>query len=367
MGSEFMQTANKSSGELRVTMSSDTLDLTPAEYASLLTDLAKDDPYGTDSYGSGGIVAALEARMAETLGKPAAVIMPTGTMSNLLAVQFLAGKSRKAIVQMESHLYNDCGDCAQSLAGINLVPLGNSATFDVAAISRVIERINDGKVTAPIGVISIESPVRRLDGEMFDFDEMQAVCSFARERKIRLHLDGARLFVGSVYSGRELTEFTSLFDTVYVSLYKNFNTLSGAMLAGPVELIDQLRHWRRRNGGGLAQWWPVAAVAMHYHDGLAERLKSAADGAEQFYDRLKTEDSFVVRKVANGSSVRYLSCPDKDLAFLGEFREKLKQRGIDLPKPDSKQLHFALKTNESWLRSDPQTLADEFVATVNGI
>jgi threonine aldolase len=366
MGSEFMQTANKSSGESRVTMSSDTLDLTPAEYASLLTDLAKDDPYGTDSYGSGGIVAALEARMAETLGKPAAVIMPTGTMSNLLAVQFLAGKSRKAIVQMESHLYNDCGDCAQSLAGINLVPLGNSATFDVAAISRVIERINDGKVAAPIGVISIESPVRRLDGEMFDFNTMQAVCKFARERNIRLHLDGARLFVGSVYSGHEPGDFTSMFDTVYVSLYKNYNTLSGAILAGPVEIIDQLRHWRRRNGGGLAQWWPVAAVALHYHDGLTERLRSAADDAEQFYDRLQANDNFSVQEVANGSSVRYLSCPGKELAFLHEFRSKLKQHNVDLPKPDSKRLHFALKTNESWLRSDPQKLADEFEAAVSG-
>ena len=346
-------------------MSSDTLDLSPGEYANLLTKLAQDDTYGTDSYGSGGVVDALEARMAKTLGKPAAVIMPTGTMSNLLAVQFLAGKARKAIVQTESHLYNDCGDCAQSLAGINLIPLGADATFDVNAISGVIERIDDGKVAAPIGVISIESPVRRLDGEMFDFDTMQAVCQFARERNIRLHLDGARLFVASVYSGRKLTDFTSMFDTVYVSLYKNFNTLSGAILAGPTEIIDQLRHWRRRNGGGLAQWWPVASVALHYHDRLSDRLKSAADDAEEFYDRLKNNDNFNVQEVPNGSSVRYVSCPDKDFAFLNELRTKLKQHRIDLPKPDSKRLHFALKTNESWLRSDARTLADAFVNAVS--
>lgn len=360
-----MQSANQSSGKLRVSMSSDTLDLSPGEYADLLAELAKDDRYGTDSYGSGGIVDALEARMAATLGKPAAVIMPTGTMSNLLAVQALAGKARKAIVQTESHLYNDCGDCAQTLAGLNLVPLGTAATFGVDVVQRVIERIDDGKVAAPIGVISIESPVRRLDGEMFDFDEMQAVCNFARERNIRLHLDGARLFVGSVYSGRKLTEFTALFDTVYVSLYKNFNTLSGAMLAGPVELIDQLRHWRRRNGGGLAQWWPVAAVALHYHDGLSDRLKSAAEDAEQFYGQLAENDDFEVLEVTNGSSVRYLSCPGKDLAFLNELRTKLKQHSIDLPLPDGTQLHFALKTNESWLRSNPQALAATFLQAVS--
>jgi threonine aldolase len=152
-----------------------------------------------------------------------------------------------------------------------------------------------------------------------------------------------------------------MFDTVYVSLYKNFNTLSGAILAGPTELIDQLRHWRRRNGGGLAQWWPVAAVALHYHDGLSNRLESAADGAEQFYGQIAANDNFKVTEVANGSSVRYLSCPGKDLVFLGELRTRLRRHSIDLPKPDNDKLHFALKTNESWLRSDPQTLADAFV------
>jgi threonine aldolase len=156
-----------------------------------------------------------------------------------------------------------------------------------------------------------------------------------------------------------------MFDTVYVSLYKNFNTLSGAILAGPVEIIDQLRHWRRRNGGGLAQWWPVAAVALHYYDGLAERLGSAADDAEEFYVRLKNSDKFSVQEVPNGSSVRYLSCPDGDLTFLNNLRARLIQQGIDLPQPDDNRLHFALKTNESWLRSDPQTLASKFLDAAN--
>jgi threonine aldolase len=344
----------------KVSMVSDGLDLSPAEYAQVLTEIAKSDSHGVDVYGSGGIVAALEARMAESLGKPAAVIMPTGTMSNLLAIQSLAGKCRKAIVQMESHFYSDTGDCAQSLAGINLVPMGPGANFDVEAVASTIERAAGGKVAAPVGVISIESPVRRLDGEMFDFDAMEAISQFARERKIGMHLDGARLFVASAYSGRPLTDFTRLFDTVYVSLYKNFNSLTGAILAGPVELIDQLRHWRRRNGGGLARWWPTAAISLHYHDGLVERLKSAAERAEVFYDLLENDGRFAVRRITNGSSVRYLSCPRKDLAFLQVLRTNLRERNIDLPPTDGNTGRFALKTNESWLRVEPELLAQAF-------
>lgn len=351
----------------KISMVSDGLDLSPMEYAQVLTDIAKSDPGGVDIYGDGGITAVLETCLAESLGKPAAVIMPTGTMSNLLAIQSLAGKYRKAIVQMESHFYSDTGDCAQSLAGINLVPLGPGANFDVDAVVSTIERAAGGKVAAPVGVISIESPVRRLDGEMFDIDTMAAISRFARERKIGMHLDGARLFVASAYSGRPLTDFTRLFDTVYVSLYKNFNSLTGAILAGPVELIDQLRHWRRRNGGGLARWWPTAAISLHYHDGLVERLKSAAERAEVFYDLLENDGRFAIQRVTNGSSVRYLSCPGKDAAFLQALRTNLMGRNIDLPPADEAMGRFALKTNESWLRSEPEILAKAFQESIGDV
>jgi threonine aldolase len=344
----------------KVSLVSDGLDLSPAEYAQVLADIATSDVHGVDVYGDGGVVAALESRLAEELGKPSAAIMPTGTMSNLLAIQSLAGKYRKAVVQKESHFYSDTGDCAQSLAGINLVPMGPGAMFDVGAVASVIERAAGGKVAAPVGVISIESPVRRMDGEMFDFDTMQAISQFARKRKIGMHLDGARLYVASAYSGRALTDFTGLFDTVYVSLYKNFNSLSGAILAGPTELIDQLRHWRRRNGGGLARWWPTAAISLHYVDGLVGRLKSAADRAEIFYDLLAKDERFAVEGINNGSSVRYLSCPGRDQAFLQELRIKLKGRNIELPPADVSAGHFALKTNESWLRAEPESMVKAF-------
>ena len=209
-------------------------------------------------------------------------------------------------------------------------------------------------------MISIESPVRRMDGEMFDFDTMQAISQFAREHKIGMHLDGARLYVASAYSGHPLTDFTNLFDTVYVSLYKNFNSLTGAILAGPTDLIDQLRNWRRRNGGGLARWWPTVAISLHYVDGLVERLRDAADRAEVFYDLLAGDERFVVERINNGSSVRYLSCPGKDQDILQQLRAGLKHRNIELPPANKRTKQFALKTNESWLRTKPEMMVEAF-------
>src|SRR5437016_10850751 len=181
---------------------SDGLALSPAEYARLLAHLAETYGIATDDYSRGGVVAALEARMATLLGKEAAVFMPSGTLANHLALRLLARNGRRVLVQRESHLYNDEGDCAQQLSGLTLVPLAPgraSFTFDEAAAE--IAGPPEARVAVPVGAISIETPVRRMAGQAFDFAEMQQICAFAREHGIGLHLDGARLLIESAYTG----------------------------------------------------------------------------------------------------------------------------------------------------------------------
>src|SRR5262249_39932351 len=94
---------------------------TPAEYASLLQKLS--ETIEPDEYSIGGVVAKLERSVAADLGKEIAVWLSTGTLANHLAVRLLAGDQRRVLVQQECHLYNDCGDCCQTLSGLNLVPL----------------------------------------------------------------------------------------------------------------------------------------------------------------------------------------------------------------------------------------------------
>src|SRR6516225_9717532 len=75
------------------------------------------------------------------------------------------------------------------------------ATFSLTEVEAETARAEDGRVSTPVGVISIESPVRRVQGEVFDFAEMQRIVAFARDHQIGLHLDGARLFLASAYTG----------------------------------------------------------------------------------------------------------------------------------------------------------------------
>jgi threonine aldolase len=103
---------------------SDGLGFDPREYATLLREAATARNLEADYYSNGGLITELEQKFAQLLGKDAAMFVPTGTLANHLAVRKLAGNDRRVLVQAESHFYNDSGDCAETLSGLNLIPLG---------------------------------------------------------------------------------------------------------------------------------------------------------------------------------------------------------------------------------------------------
>lgn len=339
----------------------DGLELSPAEFAELLARLAREG-IEEDEYSRGGAVGALERQFAALLGKEAAVFMPSGTLANHLAVRLLAGPRRRVLVQDVSHLANDSGDCAQQLSQLTLVPLApGKVTFSWEEASRAIERAASGRVPAPVGAISIESPVRRLHGEAFDFGEMRRICEQARGLGIGLHLDGARLFVACAYGGRPPAEYAAPFDTVYVSLWKCFNAAGGAILAGPARPLADLYHVRRMFGGALWNAWPYAAVARHYAEGYGERLAAAVRVSEELIRRLSGNPAFSVERVPNGTSLFRLTPLTRDLAA---FRERLLARGVRVPPADGGA--FWLKVNESLREASPDALAADFTAALQG-
>ena len=266
-------TAEPSTG--RVRMSGDGLGLTPADQGRLLARLAGEGRIARDSYSNGGVVGELEERFAALLGKERAVFMPTGTLANHLAVRALAGGRGRAVVQAESHLFNDSGDCVQTLSGITLMPLApGRATFTLDDVQEVIDRTAGGRVSRPVSVISVETPVRRRFGERFDQAELDRVTAFARARGIGLHLDGARLFLQSACTGVGVAEYARPFDTVYVSLYKYFNAVSGAILAGPRALLDDMYHTRRCSGRGC----PVPGRSRRWRSTICRASSTAFAG-----------------------------------------------------------------------------------------
>ncbi len=347
-----------SSTSTRVRMTGDGLGLTAAEQGRLLTRLADDGRITRDSYSNGGTVEALEAQFAAALGKERAVFMPTGTLANHLAVRALAAAAGgRAILQAESHLFNDSGDCVQTLSAITLMPLASGrASFTLDEVREVIDRTRGGRVSRPVSVISIETPVRRRFGETFDQAELDQVTAFARREGIKLHLDGARLFLQSAYTGIDVAEYARPFDTVYVSLYKYFNAVSGAILAGPRSLLDGMYHTRRMFGAGLPGAWPFAAVALHHLPGFVDRFSDAVAVSEAFIQQVSRHEAFAVERMTAGTNLFTLRVAGADLQG---FRRRLQTQEVDLgaPRPDG---GFLVGVNETWNRAAADDLAQRF-------
>ncbi len=313
-------------GEAAVQFRSDGLGLSPAAYLRLLAEIAETRGIAEDNYSRDGVVAELEARIAALLGKEAAVFMPTGTLANHLALRLLARNGRRVVVQRESHLFNDEGDCAQQLSGFNLVPLApGRASFALEEAMAEIVGPPEARVAVPVGVSSIETG-------------------------IGLHLDGARLLIQSVYTGIAPADYAARFDTVYVSLYKYLNAAAGAVLAGPRTLLDGLYHQRRMFGGGLPHVWPYAAVALHSLDGFAERLAAAVSVSETLIDALRDHRRVTVIRPANATNVTLIQVTGDSAK---DLPHRLRARDIAIRParrvvPDG--VEFALHTNETLLR-----------------
>lgn len=335
--------------------------LTPLEYAHLLNQVANSKPLHADVYSNGGVVEELENRFAHWLGKESAVFMPTGTLANHVALRELAGVQQRVLVQAESHIYNDSGDCAQQLSGLNLIPLAPGRVgFTLSEVQDAVRRSRSGRVETDVGVICIESPVRRMEDAVFGYDEMRRIAAFARQEGIRLHLDGARLFVEFAHTGILPAQYAALFDTVYVSLYKCFNSASGAILAGTRAFTEKLFHVRRMFGSGLPGAWPYAAVALEFLDDFLDEYKAAWRKAERIFQILADHPAFRVESIPDGTHIVPVHVSGTDP---GGFRDRLRRRNIHLPQARW-QGGFWLKINPSLNRMSAQNVARAFVAAL---
>ncbi|HKJ54351.1 MAG TPA: beta-eliminating lyase-related protein, partial [Nitriliruptoraceae bacterium] len=146
----------------------------------------------------------------------------------------------------------------------------------LGSVDAVLTRADLDDVTDPLGAILWELPQRELGGVLPEWDDLVAQVDWARDRGIATHLDGARLWMVPPHYDRDLAAVAGLFDTVYVSMYKDLGGLPGCVLAGPDDLLARVRTWRHRHGGRLHAMWPQAASGLA---GLRRHLPRMADYA----------------------------------------------------------------------------------------
>ena len=165
-----------------------------------------------------------------------------------------------------------------------------------------------------------------------------------------MHLDGARIHLASVFTGTPVEEYSKYFDTVYISLYKYLNATGGAILCGDTTIIDQVSHQIKIYGGTVFQSWPNTAVALHYLEGINERLLEVSIKANQLIKELNNFDEVKISKLTNGTNIHFLNLSSKvSLKKLANYLHEEHQ--ISLGRANEKGIvNFAI--NESLLNQD---------------
>ena len=331
---------------------------TMRHFLNQLNEFAASNVLEDDDFSVGGLVERLEQTIATKLKKPAAIFMPTGTLANHLAIRKHAKTAGRAAVQEQSHIFNDTGDSIPRLSGINLLALGkDSPSFSLNELRKAYQTSNTGRVLNPISVVSIETPVRRQHGQTVPWEELNKLTRFCQEANIPSHLDGARIFMQAAAEGKAVHEYTGLFDSVYISLYKYFGAPFGGILAGEEDFIEGLYHERRMFGSGLAHSSVIAALALHGIEGFETKFNEAMQKATELFRDLNALKHLTIDAFEYGSNIFSLRVSDSlSIEKLAEYLESV---GIFIYPEGNLQVAY-LHVNSTLLRRTNQEISTEF-------
>jgi threonine aldolase len=242
-------------------------------------------PLGNDGYGEDPTTTRLEARAAELTGMDRACLMPSGTMANLASIMAHAPRGSKILVGAESDIYLYEAAGASVCGGVSYEPLPNQA--DGRILIRDLEAgfppDPDDPQFAPPALICLETTHNRCGGAVLPLDYLREVRRFARDRGIRIHLDGARLFNAAVALGVPATRITEHVDSVQFCLSKGLGAPVGSIVAGAASFVRRVRRIRKMLGGGMRQTGILAAaglIGLDQHQRLAEDHANARRLAE---------------------------------------------------------------------------------------
>ena len=234
----------------------------------------------SDIYGSGKIIEDFQNKMAAVLGKESAVFFPSGTMAQQIALRIWCDRKslKKVAYHPLCHLEIHEADGLKELHHIESVLLADE--------TRLITLEDVVNMEEKISCLLLELPQREIGGQLPDFETLEEISAYCRKKEIQLHLDGARLLEILPYYQKSAAEICSLFDSVYISVYKGIGGVAGAILAGDSDFTQESKVWKRRHGGDLISLYPYIISADTYFDQRVEKMdqyyRDAMDLAKRF-------------------------------------------------------------------------------------
>ena len=272
----------------------------------------------SDIYGKGKVIDDFQDKLAAYLGKESAVFFPSGTMAQQIALRIWCDKKgvKKVAYHPLCHLEIHEEDGLKELHHIESVLLADK--------SRVIEFEDVIRMREEVSCILLELPQREIGGQLPSYDTLLKISSYCREKGIKLHLDGARLLEILPYYKKTAAEICSLFDSVYVSVYKGIGGIAGAILAGDHDFTKESKIWKRRHGGDLISLYPYIISADYYFDKHSHKMVQYYENAKELaelFNSSKGVSTVPLQPVSNMFHVHFQAPKEQIEAILIEIYE----------------------------------------------
>ncbi|GGH36947.1 threonine aldolase family protein [Paenibacillus segetis] len=229
----------------------------------------------SDMYGKGKVIEDFQEQMAKLLGKDSAVFFPSGTMAQQIALRIWCDQKglKKVAYHPLCHLEIHEEDGLKELHHIEPILLADS--------NRLITLEDIQNMQEDIACLLLELPQREIGGQLPAYSELEAISAYCRDKGIKLHLDGARLFEILPFYQKSAAEVCALFDSVYISFYKGLGGITGAILAGDVDFTAESKVWKRRHGGDLISLYPYIISSDYYFRGRVDKMGQYYEAAKE--------------------------------------------------------------------------------------
>ena len=279
-------------------------------------------PVGDDVFGDDPTVNALQERVANLAGKDAALLLPSGTQSNLVALLSHCQRGEEYLVGQDYHtyLYEAGGAAVFGSIQPQPIPVSADGTLDLELVQSLIKPDDPHFALSKLLVLE-----NTHNGKVLGLDYMAQASALAQRHGLSLHLDGARIFNAATELGVELAEIVGDVDSVSICFSKGLGAPVGSLLCGSVEFIAAAKRWRKMAGGGLRQAGVLAAAIDYALDHHVDRLKSDHANAKRIAEAVSGLDA--VTLLSNQTNMVFIELADEDTG--AQFGQFLAERGIN--------------------------------------
>jgi len=268
----------------------------------------------------------LQERIAKLLGKEAAIFMPSGTMTNQIALRVHCSPGDEFLCESGCHIYNYEQGAFAQLSGLvaKTIP-GQNGLLDLEQLNGSVRPENEHSVRTRL--LCLENTHNRGAGKIYSLSRIQSLCDWAHREGLKTHLDGARLFNASVATGVSLQAYSEPFESVSVCFSKGLGAPVGSCLAGSRDFIAKARRARKLFGGGMRQVGYLAAAAIYALEHQMYRLAEDHDHARLLARAVRQCNSLSLTDSEPDTNIVIFHVAN-EWGTASKFAELLKQHGV---------------------------------------